>query len=252
MISNTNYEAHKDEVELLKNILFDQLSIIDEMPHFTIDIAINLDSIEEPKLDLAIKVKLPEEYPNAAPIYELAENNNILPTSKLKALSEKIKDLIQENLSYPMIYQIYELVKDFAIEQEELLNIENISKLTLEEDSKKKFQDKILSIENNLIETKTFTPVSKESFEIWFKKFYAEKNKKSKIKVEMEQRQTGREYFMNVKNLKTELDNESEDEEDTKEITSESTDNAIFYDAEAFGENIDDIDFDEDIDIDGI
>lgn len=123
------------------------------------------------------------------------------------------------------------------------MNKENISKITLEEEVKKKKEQIKEQMEQNLIETKTFTPVTKERFESWFKAFYAKHHKVDKVKLEQETRQSGREYFMNLKNQKTEGDDETGlKAEDTE---GESTGNAVFYDAGAFEENIDDIDFDQ-------
>jgi hypothetical protein len=258
MISNVNYDSHKEEIELLQNILFEQITIREDTHKFELEISVKLDA-ENPKLEFDLKINLPEEYPNTHPIYEIIEKSNILPSSRIKCLNEKIKEFAEENLGFPMIYQIYEMVKDFGNEQEEILDNENVSKSTLEEESKKSYNNKLDSLKD-LIETKTFTPVTKENFEVWFKKFYSEKNKGGKAKnLEMEQRMTGREYFMNLKNIKTaDIENEGEDEEEVVESTSTNVNNTedkttIFFDAEAFEEDIDDIDFDnEEIDIDNI
>lgn len=257
MISNPNHESHKDELELLQNILFEQITINEDSPNYDFDISIKLDA-ESPKLNFILKINLPDEYPNVHPIYEVSEQSNILPSSRIKTLNEKIKEFAEENLGFPMIYQIYELVKDYGNEQEEALNNENISRLTLEEEAKRNYNNKIQAIDKSLIETKTFTPVTKDSFEVWFKKFYGDR-KKLKKNAEIELRMTGREYFMNLKNIKTsEIENEGEDDEDAGESTSTNVNNntedksAMFFDAEAFEENIDDIDFDEEIDIDAI
>ncbi len=101
---------------------------------------------------------------------------------------------------------------------------------------------------HDLIETKTFTPVTKDIFDEWFKTFYAKT--KTKAKIEQESRLSGREFFVNMKNK-----NNEEFEEDGKEdeLPTEDGDNAFFYDADAFEENIDDIDFEkDDQDIDDI
>ena len=94
---------------------------------------------------------------------------------------------------------------------------------------------------DNLVETKTFTPVTKEKYEEWFVKFYSKS--KPKTKIEQESRMTGREYFMNIKNQKNvEFEDDGKDETETNQ----EQDNAFFYDADAFEENIDDIDFEKD------
>ena len=130
---------------------------------------------------------------------------------------------------------------------------EHQNKLMVEEEKKKKYEDKLKSMEKELIETRTYTPVTRENFEVWFKKFYSEQMKGKEKKIEQEQRQTGREIFMNMKNLKSgeglteadEGDTEDREEETTKVENEDQKENPIVFDAEAFEENIDDIDFDQ-------
>jgi hypothetical protein len=92
----------------------------------------------------------------------------------------------------------------------------------------------------DLIETKTFTPVTKEKFEEWFKTFYAKT--KTKAKIEQEARLSGRDFFANMKNKTGEFEDDDKDED----IAAEEGGDALFYDADAFEENIDDIDFEQD------
>jgi hypothetical protein len=99
----------------------------------------------------------------------------------------------------------------------------------------------------DLIETKTFTPVTKELFEEWFKAYYSKIKPKSKI--EQEARMSGREFFVSMKNKNIgEYDDDGKEEE-----VAEEGENVFFYDADAFEENIDDIDFErDDQDVDDI
>lgn len=255
MISNPNYDAQKDEIELLKNILFDQLNIVEEVPNFDLEISIAPDVDEDPKIELQLKMSLPDDYPDTAPEFEVLEESHHLASVKIKSLTEKIKAFIEDNLGMPMVYQIYEMVKDFANEQEENLNHEFMSQLTLEEENKKKMAEKLSGLDN-LIENRTFTPVSKDNFEDWFKKYYAEINKGKEKKKEEEKRLSGREYFMKMKMEKIENYGDlDEGEEDDVKVSNEDTsekEEAMFFDAEAFEENIDDIDFDQEVDVDDI
>jgi hypothetical protein len=248
MISNANYENHKDEVELLKNILFEKLNILEESPNYSLEIKVDPDVNEDPKLNFSIKFTLPDEYPNCGPTYEITDLSNYLASSKIKTFSENtIKSFIEENSGMPMIYQIYEMVKDFANEQEEQIFRESENERIIEEEKKRKYEEKVSMINKDLIETKTFTPVTKEGFEIWFKKYYAEVNKGKGKKLEQEARQSGREYFMNLKNFKdgTE-DDEGEDVDYKLPVEEEKEGAAVYFDEDAFEENIDDIDFGED------
>jgi hypothetical protein len=122
------------------------------------------------------------------------------------------------------------------------MNKSKLSKATQEEEFKKK-KEKYLEMHNqDFAENKTFTPVTKESFEEWFKKFYAARLKKSKAKLEQESRLSGREYFMNLKNKGLGDEGEGVEGEDTEGDTT-GENNAFFFDPEAFDDNIDDIDF---------
>jgi hypothetical protein len=254
MISNENYEAQKDEIELLKNILFELLSITAESPNFKLEISISPDVVEEPKLKFKLNLNLPDEYPNHGPIFEVLDLSNYLASSKIKTVGEKIKIFVEENLGMPMMYQIYEIVKEFGNEQEEIMQNEALQKINIEEESRKKYNEKVQMMERCLIETKTFTPVTKENFEVWFKKYYAEQNKGKDKKWEQDQRLSGREHFMKMKMSNTgeykDADiNETDDKEDdingnNQESIENTKDSAIYFDAEAFEENIDDIDFD--------
>lgn len=252
MINNANYETQKDEVELLKNILFEQFKMIQEHPNFIFEIKIIPDVVEDPRLNLIAKFTMTDEYPNGEPLFEVNDLSNYLASSKIKILTEKIKGLIAENFGMPMIYQLQEAIKEFGNEQEEIFNNENISKITIEEENKKKYEKILEQKDKDLFETKTYTPVSKETFDVWFKKFHADTYKVDKTKVEQELRQNGREYFMNAKNIKIDLDlNENDVKEEETEGTTTSNANAIYFDPEAFEENIDDLDFDNaDIDYD--
>jgi hypothetical protein len=249
MISDSNYEAHKDEVELLTNILFEQLHIVEDSPQYILEIKVTPDVVEEPKLDFMVKFTLPSEYPNASPIFEINDSSNHLASSKIKSLIETIKTFVEENLGMPMVYQIYEMVKDFANEQEQILHDEQKEKTMIEEEKLKKYNDKLKQMETTLIETRTFTPVTKENFEVWFKKFYAEQNKGKEKKLEQEARQSGREYFMKLKADGLYEEEGPEEEESSNNETSNNTqdqkDNPVFFDAGAFEENIDDIDFEQ-------
>jgi hypothetical protein len=249
MISNPNYEQHKDEIELLKNILFEKLTINEELPKFNVEIKVKPDCIEDPKLELQINIKLPDQYPDIAPKFEIVDVSNYLASSKIKYLAEKANELILEQLGMPMIYQIYELAQAFANEQEEYLHMETQKKAAFEEEYKRKLLEssKKEVDQSQLLEVKTFTKVTKEAFEAWFKKFYSEINKKKcKIIAEQETRQSGREYFFNMKNKPEEIDGDDEENIKEEDASDKDKENAAFFDAHAFEENLDDIDFDND------
>ena len=88
MISNSNHETHKEELELLQNILFEQILINEDTPNYDFDISIKLDA-ETPKLNFTLKINLPNEYPNIHPLYEIIENKIQLDNVKYKEMERK-------------------------------------------------------------------------------------------------------------------------------------------------------------------
>ena len=117
----------------------------------------------------------------------------------------------------------------------------------MEDENRKKKEKFLENYHDNLVETKSFTPVTREKYEEWFTKFYSKS--KSKSKIEQESRLSGREYFMNIKNQKNvEFEDDGKEE---PEINNEQ-ENAFFYDADAFEENIDDIDFDKEDELENL
>ena len=79
---NSHYDEQKDEVDLLQNILFDKLKIVQDLPTFSLEITITA-TIDEPKMEFILLVDLPEEYPTVSPTFTLTEENNYLATAKL-------------------------------------------------------------------------------------------------------------------------------------------------------------------------
>jgi uncharacterized protein (UPF0216 family) len=107
-----NYETQKDEVELLKNILFEQLEVLDEVP-FILEISIRPDITEDPQIHLKLKTTFIDDYPNVEPKYDIYDESNCLPSNKLKQLNESLRTLLTDNIGFPVVYQMYELIKVF-------------------------------------------------------------------------------------------------------------------------------------------
>jgi len=129
------------------------------------------------------------------------------------------------------------------------MNIEK-SAQNLKEEEKIKAILKAEKEAEKLLETRSFTPVTKESFESFFKKFYEKNCKKTKLKLEQEARITGREFFMLAKNkgLTDEMGDEDEDNIPEENVVEPEEKNEYDFDEEAFNvdENLDDLDFDDD------
>lgn len=111
MISNQNYEAQMDEIELLKNILFEQLTVSSEFPNFVLQIKAKPDVVEDPKLDLLMKITLSADYPDVEPKLDMHDLSNLLPSYLIKESTEKMLELCADNIGMPVIYQLYEQMK---------------------------------------------------------------------------------------------------------------------------------------------
>jgi hypothetical protein len=87
------------------------MTIIEEMPHFVVQIDLEPDILEESILSFIITFTLIPEYPEKEPIINIEETSNNLPSSKISKFREEISNFCSENYGMPMIYQIYEMIK---------------------------------------------------------------------------------------------------------------------------------------------
>ena len=247
-------EQQKDEIDLLQNIIFEKMQIVQEEPNYIIFMEIKSD-IENPKMKFNLTVTLNDEYPDKEPTFELLEVNNFLASVKVRELEEKLKSLCKEYIGMSMLYQMYESILSFADEEEEkIISEEKAEELKLEE-AKRLLEQKKKEEEEKLLNQRTYTPVTKELFEEWHKNFIDKKKKERKEKDPNMDKLTGRQFFLN-KNLKIEEADEDkvkkDDEEDNKVEDNKEEEN-VEYNPELYEEDIGNIDFEkEDIDIDKI
>jgi hypothetical protein len=243
MSDNPNYDQQKDEIDLLQNILFDKMNIENEDPfEITANITAN---IENPKMEFLLKIKLNNEYPDKSPEFTLIEENNFLSSSKLNDLIEKLKQICNEYIGMPVMYQLYETILSFADDEEQLLINEKLNVIKLEEEQKL-LEMKKKEEEEKLIEQRTYTPVTKKLFEEWEKKFIEKKRKENIENTKFSDRLTGRQFFMN-KNLKVEV-NEDEIESEENVISTSKNKNEeenLEYNPDLYDEDIGNIDFDK-------
>ena len=247
-------EQQKDEIDLLQNIIFEKMQIVQEEPNYIIFMEIKSD-IENPKMKFNLTVTLNDEYPDKEPTFELLEVNNFLASVKVRELEEKLKSLCKEYIGMSMLYQMYESILSFVDEEEEkIISEEKAEELKLEE-AKRLLEQKKKEDEEKLLNQRTYTPVTKELFEEWYKNFIDKKKKERKEKDPNMDKLTGRQFFLN-KNLKIEDNNEEiakKDEEEDKKIEDNKEEDNVEYNPELYEEDIGNIDFDkDDIDIDKI
>ena len=251
----TDYRAQQqDEIDLLQNIIFDKMKIVESEPNFKIFMEIKSD-IEDPKMKFHLTVTLNEEYPDKEPTFELLEVNNYLASAKVRDLESKLSSLCQEYINMPMLYQMYECILSFADEEEEkLLKEEKEIQKKLEEE-RRIMEEKLKEEEEKLIQQRTYTPVTKELFDEWYKNFIKKKREEKKEKEPNSNKLTGRQFFLN-RNLKIEENDEEKikkDEEEEKKEEDNKDEENVEYNPELYEEDIGNIDFDkDDIDIDKI
>lgn len=251
----TDYRSQQqDEIDLLQNIIFDKMKIVESEPNFKIFMEIKSD-IPKPKMKFHLTVTLNEEYPDKEPTFELLEVNNYLASAKVRDLESKLKSLCQEYINMPMLYQMYECILTFADEEEEkLLKEEKDIQMKLEEE-KRILEQKMKEEEEKLIQQRTYTPVTKELFDEWYKNFIKKKREEKKDKDVNAGKLTGRQFFLN-KNLKIEENDEDKakkDEEEDKKTEDNKDEENVEYNPELYEEDIGNIDFDkDDVDIDKI
>ena len=246
-------EQQQEEIDLLQNIIFEKMKLLQEEPNFIIFMEIKSD-IEKPKMKFNLTVTLNEEYPDKEPTFELLEVNNFLASAKVRELEEKLNSICKEYISMPMLYQMYESVLSFADEEEEkLINEEKQEKIKLAE-AKRLLELKKKEEEEKLLNSRTYTPVTKELFDSWYKDFIEKKKKERREKEPNMDKLTGRQFFLN-KNLKIEENNDEikKDDEEDKKIEDNKDEENVEYNPELYEEDIGNIDFDkDDIDIDNI
>ena len=177
---SNNHDQQQDEIDLLQNIIFDKMKIVESEPNFIIFMEIKSD-IPEPKMKFHLTVTLNDEYPDKEPTFELLEVNNFLASAKVRELETKLTSLCTEYINMPMLYQMYEFILTYADEEEDkLLKEEKEEQIKLEEEQRL-LEQKRKEEEDKLIEQRTYTPVTKELFDEWYKNFIKKKRRKNLI-----------------------------------------------------------------------
>ena len=248
-----HHEQQQEEIDLLQNIIFEKMKIVQEEPNYIIFMEIKSET-EGAKMKFHLTVTLNDEYPDKEPTFELAEVNNYLASAKVRELHEKLISLCKEYINMPMLYQMYECILSFADEEEEKLLNEAKQEEKKIEEAKRLLEQKKKEEEERLLNSRTYTPVTKELFDAWYKDFIEKKKKERREKEPNMDKLTGRQFFLN-KNLKIEENNEDikKDEEEDKKIEDNKDEDNVEYNPDLYEEDIGNIDFDkEDLDIDKI
>ena len=129
--SSPNYEQQVDEIELLKNIIPEKIEIISEEPDFNIQIEIK-GNTEKPKKTFILNIYLNYDYPEKCPTFKIEEINKNLSDKRQKIIEDKLNKYCEENIGFPVIYQLYEIVQEFSDEEEKLELLKEEEKVTIE------------------------------------------------------------------------------------------------------------------------
>lgn len=218
-----NKSQQNDEVELLQSIMFDSLTIEQTDPYHILKMDIKSDTVENPELEVIFEVEFTENYPSDELFkYKVYETRNRIIPAQFKQLYTDITQFSEENMGSPIVYQLVEMIKEFINPLEEKRQEVDISKQKEEElkEQLKKQMNNMELINKKLIETKKFTPVTKENYQEWFDKYMKEKikegGKELKQRKEILSRTSGRDFFMILKNK--EIDENNEEGDDGEDI----------------------------------
>lgn len=129
--SSPNYEQQVDEIELLKNIIPEKIEIISEEPDFNIKIEIK-GNTEKPTKTFLLYIFLNYDYPEKCPTFKIEEINKQLSDRRQKIIEDKLNKYCEENVGFPVMYQLYEIVQEFSDEEEKLELMKEEEKDTIE------------------------------------------------------------------------------------------------------------------------
>jgi len=214
-------DERERELEALEAIYINDLVIVTRPKEFYIKI-LPIPDAENPadnKVGIKMEVKLPEGYPNNAPEIMLQSIKNV-PSKVCQMLEGKVREAAQTNLGDQMIFTLVSVVKEWLDEHNDA---ENALKQETTADE--------------FVPEAEGTPVTPETFALWFKsiKEEIEAKKKSTQSVQI----TGKEWFARSSSTSL-LPAISVKKEGTPEIDWE------LFTAEEGDENLDDIEFDDD------
>ena len=115
-----NYEQQLDEIDLLNNIIPEKITILKEEPNINIQIEIEANDTESKIKKFILIIYLNFDYPEKSPKFQLYEVNNYLNDKNKEKIEKKLNEYCEENIGFPVIYQLYEICQEFANEEEKL------------------------------------------------------------------------------------------------------------------------------------
>ena len=113
-----HFDEQKDEIEILNNIIPDRLTIESDDPNYVLNIVVK-SSLENPEKEYRLKIYLNYFYPEKSPRFEFYEINDFLQENRKKVAISRLNKILEENLGFTTIFQLYECAIEFADEEEE-------------------------------------------------------------------------------------------------------------------------------------
>lgn len=113
-----HYDEQKEEIDLLNNIIPDRLTIESDDPNYILNIVIK-SSVENPEKEYRLKIYLNYFYPEKSPRFDFYEINDFLQEKQKQIAISRLNKILEENLGFTTIYQLYQCAIEFADEEEE-------------------------------------------------------------------------------------------------------------------------------------
>jgi hypothetical protein len=264
---HTEYHWQKEELDILQSIYMDEIELLKNVPpyKFLVHCRPYLDHSLKGDLDkftVKVEVELPPHYPTDFPKYEIKHHLDKVSNYDLQLVNEMIKQTAEQLKGEAMLFEIVESIRNWLqtsvvdpdLRPKKLKRRNMNDDLGVDED----YEDHEVVI--NLTKKDTYTPVTRDSFLDWKKKFDDEMIALKKAKGELikttETKLSGKQLFERDAKLVASdaLDKEDEDvdeieikdlhKEESKEEASPEEKKLFYYNEELFDEDID-IDVDD-------
>ena len=130
--SSPNFSQQEDEIEILKNIIPEKVNILKKEPNFNLSLAIKSTSEEFPLVQFNLNITLNYYYPEKKPDFEIIDKEKILNEKHKKELLDTLNKLCEENIGFPVIYQLYETCQEFSENESKILEDDNKDKKSID------------------------------------------------------------------------------------------------------------------------
>uniref|UniRef100_A0A6B2LHX8 RWD domain-containing protein n=1 Tax=Arcella intermedia TaxID=1963864 RepID=A0A6B2LHX8_9EUKA len=173
-------DAREDELQSLESIYMDELTILDRPSHFEIKL-LPVPDADDPslnKVSIKMEVKLPTGYPSILPEVHLRVAKGV-SSKNCTMLEERVREEAKNQMGEPMIYILSAIVKEWLDEHND--------------EEKDQLESRLDQFVENTFE-KDGTPVTVETFTMWWTEFKAEMEKNA-VKNAEKSAISGKEFF---------------------------------------------------------